>query len=67
MPNPINANGVDLYLQVDQESVDNTKPDALIDDGTVLSFETSTGIVVSPAQIPLGKLITQKREDRVLT
>ncbi|MGP9517123.1 hypothetical protein ACT3RO_15370, partial [Psychrobacter sp. AOP5-CZ1-12] len=64
--NPINANGVDLHLQIDQESADSAEPLPLEDDGTMLSFETSTGIVVSPPKISLGKLITQKREDREL-
>ncbi|MGP9600988.1 hypothetical protein ACT3R9_15125, partial [Psychrobacter sp. AOP42-A1-21] len=64
--NPINANGVDLHLQIDQESADGTEPPPLEDDGTMLTFETSTGIVVSPPKISLGKLITQKREDREL-
>ena len=42
--NPIHANGVDLHLQIDQESPDSLKPEKLEDDGTILTFETSAGI-----------------------
>ena len=63
--NPINANGVDLYLQIDQEPDDGATPSPLADDGTILVFETSTGVEVSPTQIPLGKLLKQKQQSRV--
>ena len=64
--NSIHANGVDLHLQIDQESPDGLKPEELENDGTILTFETSAGVVVSPLEISLGKLITQKRDYREL-
>lgn len=64
---PINADGVDLHLQIDQEQnpYNDAPPDELTNDGTVLTFETSAGISVTPTQIPLGKLI-QSRQQREL-
>ena len=64
--NPIHASGVDLHLQIDQESPDGLKPEELEDDGTILTFETSAGMVVTPSEISLGKLITKDRKERVL-
>ena len=61
---PININGVDLHLQIDQEIGDDTNN--LTADGTVLEFETSTGVVVSPNQIALGEVINKKLPPRTL-
>lgn len=51
----VNANGIQLYLQIDQDDKDSAK--ILTDDGTELIFECSTGLKISPEKINLAKLI----------
>lgn len=51
----VNADGVKLYLQIDQDDKDSAK--VLVDDGTELTFECSAGLKVSPEKISLGKFI----------
>lgn len=62
--NPINADGVNLHLQIDQEVGDDTAE--LNADGTILTFETSSGVAVSPEQIALENVIKQGRTHSVL-
>jgi len=47
----INYNGVNLYLQVDQESVDDNQ--TLTKDGTEIIFEASPNIIVTPKKLSL--------------
>ncbi|MGM8909230.1 hypothetical protein ACS8FB_03810 [Psychrobacter sp. 1U1] len=64
--NPINRDGVSLHLQIDQEIGDDITD--LTIDGTVLKFETSFGVVVTPTQIDLGDVISKKSlSPRILT
>lgn len=60
----INANGVKLYLQIDQDEKDSSK--ILTDDGTELTFECSQGLKISPESISLAKLIEKSPSKKTL-
>lgn len=51
----INYNGVNLYLQVDQESLDDNQ--TLTQDGTEIIFEASPNIIVTPKKLSIDDLI----------
>lgn len=60
----VNVNGVNLYLDIEQEPSDSATP--LTDDGTELIFESSTNVQVTPKKISLKQAINVKRQTKVL-
>lgn len=61
----VNVNGVDLFLNIEQEPSDSATP--LTDAGTELIFECSTNIQVTPKKIDLKQIIKANRQTKILT